>query len=533
MVAASRRRVSVGSGPEGPRTQSASVVSRQLGTATRTPSPRASELQHGILPTPMAFLWVRGPSGPLPPKAARSRAGRRPAPLPRGDPRRCGYGRRFAAACLCRKRAGRPAHPERLRRVEAARYCNPHPVVAGIGTAAGILPTPMAVLWVRGPSGPLPPKAARKARRPKAGSFGGSLGARAFWPAAAEGGQESAPAEGRLLCLGAIRGAVAMVAASRRRVSVGSGPEGPRTQSASVVSRQLGTATRTPSPRASELQQGIPPTPMAVLWVRGPSGPLPPKAARKPRRPKAGSFVSGRSAALWLWSPLRGGVSLSEAGRKARAPRAPPSCRGSSVLQPAPRRRGHRNCSTASCPHRWRFSGCAGLLARCRRRRPGKRAGRRPAPLPRGDPRRCGYGRRFAAACLCRKRAGRPAHPERLRRVEAARYCNPHPVAAGIGTAAASRPHRWRFSGCAGLLARCRRRRPGKRAGRRPAPLSQSASVVSRQLGTATRTPSPRASELQHGIPPTPMAVLWVRGPSGPLPPKAARKARRPKAGSL
>ncbi len=193
-----------------------------------------------------------------------------------------------------------------------------------------------------------------------------------------------------------------MVAASRRRVSVGSGPEGPRTQSASVVSRQLGTATRTPSSRASELQHGILPTPMAVLWVRGPSGPLPPKAARKPRRPKAGSFVSGRSAALWLWSPLRGGVSLSEAGRKARAPRAPPSCRGSSVLQPAPRRRGHRNCSRASRPHRWRFSGCAGLPSvRPRRahglvhvwrgsRHPGSgplppkaarsRAGRRPAP---------------------------------------------------------------------------------------------------------------------------------------------------------
>ena len=384
MVAASRRRVSVGSGPEGPRTQSASVVSRQLSTATRTPSPRASELQHGILPTPMAFLWVRGPSGPLPPKAARSRAGRRPAPLPRGDPRRCGYGRRFAAACLCRKRAGRPAHPERLRRVEAARYCNPHPVVAGIGTAAGH----------------------------PAHTDGGSLGARAFWPAAAEGGQESAPAEGRLLCLGAIRGAVAMVAASRRRVSVGSGPEGPRTQSASVVSRQLSTATRTPSPRASELQHGILPTPMAFLWVRGPSGPLPPKAARS---------RAGRRPA-----PLSQSASI--VSRQLGTATRTPSPRASELQHGIP---------PTPMAVLW-VRGPSGPLPPKAAR---SRAGRRPAPLPRGDPRRCGYGRRFAAACLCRKRAGRPAHPERLHRVEAARYCNPHPVVAGIGTAARHPAH--------------------------------------------------------------------------------------------
>ena len=214
-------------------------------------------------------------------------------------------------------------------------------------------------------------------RAPETGARTGSRVARiappGFWPAAAGGGQESAPAEGRLLCLGAIRGAVAMVAASRRRVSVGSGPEGPRTQSASVVSRQLGTVTRTPSSRASELQHGILPTPMAVLWVRGP-------AIRAPDDGRTDWFTCGAD----------------------RATR---------------------------------------VLARCRRRRPGKRAGRRPAPLSRGDPRRCGYGRRFAAACLCRKRAGRPAHPERLRRVEAARYCNPHPVVAGIGTAAGHPAH--------------------------------------------------------------------------------------------
>ena len=151
-----------------------------------------------------------------------------------------------------------------------------------------------------------------------------------------------------------------------------------------------------------------------------------------------GALVSRRSAALWrrsrrvscwgccfrLWSPLRGGVSLSEAGQKTRAPRAPPSCRGSSVLQPAPRRRGHRNCSRASCPHRRRISGCAGLLARCRRRRP--------EAVP------------AAGWLLCLSSVLQPAPRRRGHR----------------NCSRASCPPRRRISGCAGLLARCRRRRP-------------------------------------------------------------------------
>ncbi len=178
-------------------------------------------------------------------------------------------------------------------------------------------------------------------------------------------------------------------------------------------------------------------------------------------------------ASLWLWSPLRGGVSLSEAGQKARAPRAPPSCRGSSVLQPTPRRRGHRNCSTASRPHRWRFSGCARLLARCRRRRPeaAPAEGRllclgaiRSAWL--WSPLRGGVSLSEAG-----QKARAPRAPPSCRGNS---VLQPAPRRRGHrNCSTASCPHRWRFSGCAGLLARCRRRRPGKRAGRRPAPCEQ------------------------------------------------------------
>ena len=171
-----------------------------------------------------------------------------------------------------------------------------------------------------------------------------------------------------------------------------------------------------------------------ISGCAGPSGPLPPKAARNTRRPKAGSMLARAPVEHSSRAPLRG--SASDAGQKTRAPRAPPSCRDTSVLQPAPRRRGPRNCSTAFHPRRCRISGCAGLLARCRRRRPETRAGRRPAPCWRERPWNTARARRCAAARLMRVR--RPAHPEHRRRVETPLYCNRHRAGAGLGTAA---PH--------------------------------------------------------------------------------------------
>ena len=152
-------------------------------------------------------------------------------------------------------RARRPAHPaiSRLRRADL--YCKPNAPGDGVTVAEQSHTVTATVRWVRGPSGPLPPKAARnapangrhrlrgwvgidscaplrggaldagqKARAPsdKPSPSRGSLlqaqrprrrrdgcrteshrhrnralGARAFWPAAAEGGRKHEPANGR------------------------------------------------------------------------------------------------------------------------------------------------------------------------------------------------------------------------------------------------------------------------------------------------------------------------------------------------
>ena len=69
-------------------------------------------------------------------------------------------------------------------------------------------------------------------------------------------------------------------------VSSGSGPEGPRTQRYVVGLAMFFTATGTISLRADALPTDLPiavenhNTATTVRWVRGPSGPLPPKAAR-------------------------------------------------------------------------------------------------------------------------------------------------------------------------------------------------------------------------------------------------------------
>ena len=246
-------------------------------------SPRASELQQGTSSAPTPYLWVRGPSGPLPPEAARSRAGRRPAPWWQWSPLRGGV---FLAEAGQKARAPRAPPSSR-----SSSVLQPARIAAGIGTAAGHFIRPDAV----------------------------SLGARAFWPAAAEGGQVTCRPEAGSLGGNGRRYAAAFFWLKRARRPAH--PERRRRVEAALY------CNPPVSPRASELQQGTSSAPTLYLWVRGPSGLLPPEAAR--------SRAGRRPAPWWQWSPLRGGVFLAEAGQKARAPRAPPSSRGSSVLQPA------------------------------------------------------------------------------------------------------------------------------------------------------------------------------------------------------
>ena len=211
-----------------------------------------------------------------------------------------------------------------------------------------------------------------------------------------------------------------------------------------------------------------------------------------------------------------------------------------------------------------------------RRRRPGSRAGQRPAPF--AVPGRCGEGgSRQRARCVedaaaRSMRVRRPAHPET--RPGAAGFSTqlipPHckrercPTTSELqqGVPVTRRP----FSGCAGLLARCRRRRPESRAGQRPAPFAvpgrcgeggSRAPLRGSALDAGQKTRAPRdtprcggvlystdTAPLQAGAMPHDLrtaagrtssatTILWVRGPSGPLPPKAARVTRRPTAGSF
>ena len=139
-----------------------------------------------------------------------------------------------------------------------------------------------------------------------------ALGARAFWPASGEGGQKAAPAAGP-----APYGRVALrssgdaspfpvenpaapdyyravsAALTRRLCFAESGPEGPRTQR---YPAGLGSFS-TPRPGTVSLRAMRYPLTCQLLvesvaaattvrWVRGPSGPHPAKAARKPRRPQ-------------------------------------------------------------------------------------------------------------------------------------------------------------------------------------------------------------------------------------------------------
>ena len=174
------------------------------------------------------------------------------------------------------------------------------------------------------------------------------------------------------------------------------------------------------SPRASELQQGTSSAPTLYLWVRGPSGPLPPEAAR--------SRAGRRPAPWWQWSPLRGGVFLAEAGQKARAPRAPPSSRGSSVLQPARIAAGIGTAAGHPHPPRRRISGCAGLLARFSRRRPGH--------APAGDRLLGGNGRRYAAAFFLAEAGQKARAPRAPPSSRSSSVLQPAPIAAGVGIAA-------------------------------------------------------------------------------------------------
>ena len=149
-----------GCGPEGPRTQRYAVPRRAnlyCKPSARGDVVTVAEQSHAVT---AIVRWVRGPSGPLPPKAARNT--RRGKPSARGD------------------------------------------VVTVAEQSHAVTAT---VRWVRGPSGPLPPKAARNTRWGKPSARGDVVTVAeqshavtatvrwvrvAFWPAAAEGGQEHA-----------------------------------------------------------------------------------------------------------------------------------------------------------------------------------------------------------------------------------------------------------------------------------------------------------------------------------------------------
>ena len=192
---------------------------------------------------------------------------------------------------------------------------------------------------------------------------------------------------------------------------------------------------------------------------------------RNTRRPKAGSAVrtarstsepitAERSAAAQPCSGCAGLLTRCRRRRprNTRRPKAGSAVRTArSTSEPIT---AERSAAAQPC------SGCAGLLTRCRRRRPRNTRRPRAGSAPTGAPRsaEATRARRYAAARLMRVR--RPAHPEIppglascCAAVEIARSTS-EPITAE--RSAAAQP----CSGCAGLLTRCRRRRP--RNTRRP-----------------------------------------------------------------
>ena len=87
-----------------------------------------------------------------------------------------------------------------------------------------------------------------------------------------------------------LRPAAVLSGLRRSAASPESGSEDPRTQSTVVAAGQLSTAT--------EPQQGHHADTTTCLWVRGSSDPLPPEAARRTRRPKAGTASRSRRQPL-------------------------------------------------------------------------------------------------------------------------------------------------------------------------------------------------------------------------------------------
>ena len=130
-----------GGGPEGPLPgRTAAAKRRPLGPAAL----------HGM-PVPCATAQPTRLSGLAWNYPVRSGAGLRPARV---------------SGRLRRRRTGRSAHPESDPGETALPFCNRHGVPAINALAVEISPPGKRVLWVRGPSGPLPGRTAAAKRRP-------------------------------------------------------------------------------------------------------------------------------------------------------------------------------------------------------------------------------------------------------------------------------------------------------------------------------------------------------------------------------
>ena len=186
------------------------------------------------------------------------------------------------------------------------------------------------------------------------------------------------------------------------RPSSGARMAAPRTQRYAAGLATFSTATGTISLRADALPTDLPIAvenhnkATTVRWVRGPSGPLPPKAARNTRREAATAGCNGTTAAcngttvgratVRPWGVDGADAPAVSSGKRARRP-----------AHPAIRRRpgdalycNRDDLAAGRCaPHRPAkllqrttarqrpCAGCADLLVRCRRRRPETRAAKR------------------------------------------------------------------------------------------------------------------------------------------------------------